>query len=82
LSEVMIRFLLYALAAWFLYKLVFDFIIPVFRTTRIMKKKFREMHDRMQEQQTKQEGFAEQAPRQKATSKSRGEDYIDFEEVK
>ncbi|HEY6502940.1 MAG TPA: hypothetical protein VIZ28_03105 [Chitinophagaceae bacterium] len=78
----MIRILLYALLAWFLYKLIFDFIIPVYRTTRQVKKKFREMHERMQEEQAKQQGFNQQGASQKASSKSPSGDYIDFEEVK
>lgn len=78
----MIRILLYALLIWFLYKLIFGFIIPVYRTTQQMKKKFREMHDRMQEEQLKQQGFQQQAAAEKATSKVPGGDYIDFEEVK
>ena len=40
-----LRVLLYALLIWFLYNLVFHFIIPVYKTTRQVKKKFREMHD-------------------------------------
>ena len=78
----MMRILLYALLAWFLYKLVFGFIIPVYRTTRLMKKKFREMHEYAQEQQMKQQGFNQSSAPPKSTVKTRGEDYIDFEEIK
>ena len=78
----MIRFLLYALLVWFLYKLIFGFIIPVYRTTRQMKKQFREVHERMQEEQVKQQGFSQPASSQKAPSKSPGGEYIDFEEIK
>ncbi|MEI9808213.1 MAG: hypothetical protein WDO16_10225 [Bacteroidota bacterium] len=77
----MIRFLLYALLAWFIYKLIFGFIIPVYRTTRQMKKKFGEMHQRMREEQVKQGGFNQQtAPA--PSPKTRAGDYIDFEEIK
>jgi hypothetical protein len=78
----MMRFILYALLIWFLYKLIFDFIIPVYKTTRQVKKKFSEMHDRMQEQQMNQQSFNQQPHQQKSPTKSPGGDYIDFEEVK
>lgn len=77
----MIRILLYALLVWFLYKLVFGFVIPVYRTTRQMKKKFREMHDHMQEQQMKQQQGFEKQPAG-SQPKAASEDYIDFEEIK
>jgi hypothetical protein len=78
----MMRFLLYALLFWFLYKLIFDFIIPVYRTTRMMKKKFGEMHNQMKEQQMKQPGFNQPSAESKTPSKTPEGDYIDFEEVK
>lgn len=82
----MLRIILFALLAWFLYNLVFRFIIPIVITTRRMKKKFREMHDRMQDQVNQQQSFGSRAgqspePEQKVTKKS-SEDYIDFEEIK
>jgi hypothetical protein len=76
------RYLLYALLIWFLYKLIFSFIIPVYKTTRQMKKKFREMHARMQEEQMKQQGFNQPSDTQKSSSQPRSGDYIDFEEIK
>ena len=78
----MTRILLYALLTWFLYKLIFGFIIPVYRATRKMKKKFGEMHDRMQEEQMKQQGFHQPQAEPKTSSRAKSGDYIDFEEVK
>lgn len=79
----MLKVLLYALLIWFLYNLVFRFIIPVYKTTRQMKKKFREMQTNMQEQMNQQQDFSTQAQAaEKSTSKARREDYIDFEEIK
>jgi mannosyltransferase OCH1-like enzyme len=72
------RYILYAILAWFLYNLIFKLIIPVYKTTRQMKKKFREM----QEEQMKQEEFYQQPETKKTSSKPSGEDYIDFEEIK
>ena len=79
----MLRFLLYAVLAWFLYNLVFKLIIPVFKTTRQMKQKFREMHDNMQDQMQQQPDFSTQPNGgEKSASKKSKEDYIDFEEIK
>ena len=83
----MLRFLLYAFLAWFLYNLIFRLIIPLYRTTRHVKKKFREMHQQMEDQTRQQEayqnnGYQKTNPTSKpAPSKSSG-DYIDFEEIK
>jgi hypothetical protein len=76
------RYLLYGLLIWFLYNLIFRLIIPVYKTTRQVKKKFREMHEQMQEEQAKQQGFTQQPNTQKSSPAPRSGDYIDFEEVK
>ena len=79
----MLKVLLYGLLAWFLYNLVFRFIIPVYKTTRQMKQKFREMQTQMQEQMNQQQDFTAQQPSsEKSGSKKTKEDYIDFEEIK
>jgi hypothetical protein len=75
--------LLYGLLIWFLYNLIFRFIIPVYKTTRQMKQKFREMHANMQDQMNQQQDFsAQQSSPEKSSSKKSKEDYIDFEEIK
>ena len=76
------RYLLYALLIWFLYNLVFRFIIPVYKTTRQVKKKFRDMHHPMQKEQMKQDGFNPTSNTQNSSPKPRSSDYIDFEEIK
>ena len=38
---------------YILYKLVFDFIIPIYQTSKKVKKQFGEMHAKMQEQMYK-----------------------------
>ena len=80
----MLKVLLYGLLIWFLYNLVFRFIIPVYKTTRQMKKKFREMQHQMQDQMNQhQNGPAAQPhPAQKPAARTSKEDYIDFEEMK
>lgn len=81
---------LYAFLAWMLYRLVFGFIIPVVRTTRQVKKGFRQMQEQMNAQygQQAQGGnpFGGTAGTQQSSfapnAKGSDEDYIDFEEVK
>ena len=79
----MLKVLLYGLLAWFLYNLIFRFIIPVYKTTRQMKQKFREMQTQMQDQMNQQQDFTTQTQSaEKSTAKKTKEDYIDFEEIK
>ena len=75
----MLKLILYGLLIWFLYNLVFRFIIPIYKTTRQVKQKFREM----QEQMNPQQDFTAETPKnERAAEKVRKGDYIDFEEVK
>lgn len=69
---------------YLLYKLIFDFIIPVSRTTSQVKKQFGEMQERMQQMQQQQAQNQANAARNDAgASKTAASgDYIDFEEVK
>lgn len=74
----MLRIILWALAIYFLYKVIFDLIIPVFRVSNQMRQKINAFKNEMERQQN---GSDEQ----KQTSKSetaKGGEYIEFEEVK
>lgn len=76
------RILFYAFLVYLLYKLIFDFIIPVYKTTRQVKKGFNEMQDRMQEHMRQQQQ-PQQSQRSKSESpKTNPGDYIEFEELK
>ena len=77
----MLRILLYALLFWFLYNLIFRFIVPLYKATRQVRQKFREMHQNMEEQVKNQPGSTGQPSPSSASGKPSG-DYIDFEEVK
>lgn len=76
----MFKYILLGFTIYFAYRFLFDFLIPVVRTTRQVKKQF----DAVKEQQ---QGFQQQAqskrPDQAApqTKKPASEDYIEFEEV-
>jgi hypothetical protein len=66
---------------YMLYKLVFDFIIPVYRASKRMKEQVGQMQQKMHEQQQKQQR-EDSYVNTKAAAKPSGKDYIDFEEVK
>jgi len=74
------KILFYGFLIYLVYQLVFNFIIPVYKTTKQVKKGFREMHDKMNEQAKQQQSSA-QAASNDSHKKSVG-DYIDFEEIK
>lgn len=78
------RVLLYGFLAYLLYKIVFDFIIPVYKTTKQVKKGFREMHAKMNEHMQSQQEYGNTVPnfQQNPSSKKTAGDYIDFEEIK
>ncbi|MEO8771093.1 MAG: hypothetical protein ABI402_13430 [Ferruginibacter sp.] len=68
---------------YMVYKLIFDFIIPVYNTTKQMKQKMADMHQKMQEQQKTEQFTQTKAPMEKDThKKSFSEDYIEYEEIK
>jgi hypothetical protein len=76
----MLRILFYGFLIYLLYQLVFHFIIPVYRTTRQVKKGFRQMREKMNEQMKQQQASAQASPT--TDSKNSVGEYIDFEEVK
>lgn len=79
----MLRYLLYAFLIYLAYRLVFHFIIPIYKTTRQVKKQFREMHDRMEGHMTQQQQANPQtSTSQQENKKEQVGDYIDFEELK
>ena len=62
------------------YKLVFEFIIPVYKATKQMKNKMADMHQRMQQEQQAQQVRQDQPqPRPK---KDFSKDYIEYEDIK
>lgn len=76
------RYLLYAFLIYLAYRLVFHFIIPIYKTTRQVKKQFREMHSRMEDHVNQQQPFQQPATPPTENKKQQAGDYIDFEELK
>ncbi len=69
-------------ALYLLYKLIFDFIIPVAKTTKQVKKQFGDMHSQMQEKMNQFNSHQQAQSNTKTTaSSSKSDDYIEFEEV-
>lgn len=75
------RFIFYAFLFYLAYKLVFDLVIPLFRTTRKIKKGIREMQERMGQQSEPQQRNTTNTTASGNGQAKKG-DYIDFEEVK
>ena len=67
---------------YLLYKLIFDFIIPVYQTTKQVKQKVGEMQQKMNEQMKEQQSTQFTGPVKESSSGKAKEDYIEFEEVK
>lgn len=74
---MILRFLFFLLIAYLLYRFIFGFVIPVYRTTRKVKQGFREMQDRMNEAERQRT-----PPPQSTPQREQPGEYIDFEEVK
>ena len=65
---------------YLVYKLIFDFIIPVYNATKQASQKMGEMQSKMNDHFNQQQSQANTST-EKATKPPR-EDYIEFEEVK
>ena len=71
-----------AIVFYLLYRFVFNFIVPVARTTRHVRQQFRNMQD-AQESMREQGGHqARPSGPQRPAQKPPAGDYIDFEEIK
>ncbi|MEO8961867.1 MAG: hypothetical protein ABI325_08300 [Ginsengibacter sp.] len=65
---------------YILYKLIFDFIVPIYNSSKKIKKQFGEMQDKMQNDINKYQS-RENTVKTESSSEKEG-DYIEFEEVK
>ena len=76
----LIRVIFELLVLYLVYKLIFDFIIPVYKTTKQVSQKMGEMQSKMNNHLNKQQQQAN-ATAEKPAGPAK-EDYIEFEEVK
>lgn len=84
----MLRYILWALLAYFIYRFVVGFLIPVFIASRRLRRQIKTFNANVQQQQEQaQQHFQQQqaggATQQKtAPQQEKAGDYIEFEEVK
>jgi hypothetical protein len=70
---------------YFLYRLVFDFIIPIYRSSRKVHEHMKDMQQRMEDQIRHEQQYrrSSQAPPPPPPEvKAKEDEYIDYEEVK
>lgn len=79
----MIRYIVFALLIYVLYRFIVDLVIPVGKASKQVRSKIKEMQDQQfaQQQQFQQQQQAEQ---KRAAEKQavKEKDYIDFEEIR
>jgi sortase (surface protein transpeptidase) len=78
----LIRVIFELFVLYLLYKLIFDFIIPVYQTSKQVKQKVGEMQNQMNEHMKQQQPGSFSPDDKQDAPKPGKEDYIEFEEVK
>ena len=78
---MILSFLFYFFLTYLLYRLIFNFILPIYRTTKKVRKGFRDMQEKMNQQQNASDADPNMAEDKKPSLNNVGE-YIDFEDVK
>ena len=81
----MLRYILLAFTIYFAYRFIVNFLIPVVKTTRQVKKQFDSVREQQayqhQQQQPHQHQKSKPSPVQK-DNKAGDNDYLEFEEIK
>jgi hypothetical protein len=77
---MILRILWIALASYFVYKLVFDLIIPIVGTTRKVQKAFDQA--RQQQQEAYNNRYNPQSPPSQQAKRGTDGDYLEFEDIK
>jgi hypothetical protein len=75
------KILFYGFLLYLAYRLIFNFIIPIYKTTKQVKRSFRDMQEQMHQHADPYHQRQNDTPTPKTASGKTG-DYIDFEEVK
>ena len=79
----MLQTILLLLGIYVLYKVIFDFIIPVTRATSQVRKQFQEAQQRMQDEMNIRANQSTPTHQYPDTGNApKGGDYIEFEEIK
>ncbi len=80
----MLRYIIWAFILYWLFRFVFNFLIPVFKATRQMKQQMRAFQGKMEGQENVRESSSRHAgpePQSRRENQGTG-DYIEFEEIK
>lgn len=75
----MLRYILLGFAIYFAYRFIVGFVVPVYKTTKQVKKQFNAMREQ-QEQYTQSQSPTPEP--EKNSTRANKSDYIDFEEIK
>lgn len=67
---------------YLLYKLIFNFIIPIYNSTKQIRKQFSDVQSKMKEEMNRQQNTQPQQPTETIVNNVEDEDYIEFEEIK
>jgi hypothetical protein len=77
----MLRYVFYGLLVYLSIRFIFNFLIPLVKTTRQVRRQFEEVKNRMQDQ-VPDPHIGHRPQPQKQAEKIDQDDYLDFEEVK
>jgi len=77
----MFKLLIELFLFYLLYKFIFELVIPIYKTTRQVKRKMNEFQQNMNKQTETNRTSSENTIKPTA-SKPKSDDYIDFEEIK
>lgn len=82
----MMKLILFGLGVYLIYKLVFEFVIPVSKASNQMREKLQQMQEqqRFQQEQARAQAQAQAKAEPVSSSKTASTDknYIEFEEIK
>ena len=83
---MILKYAFLAFVFWLLYKFVFDFIVPVYQSTKHVRRQMGDIQEHLRRQYQQQEQAQRQAAQtqqqRSAPKKADKGDYLDFEEVK
>jgi hypothetical protein len=78
----MLRYFLIGMAIYIGYRFLFEFLLPMIKTTRQVKKQFDAVREQQEEILRQQTNQRQQKQPGKSASRSDDDDYIEFEEIK
>ena len=77
----MLQYIFWTIVIYLLFRFIFNFVVPVIRVGRQMRRQMNDFHQTMHSQQQSQANYSNQKDTEQK-SRKRSDDYIDFEEVR